>query len=87
MLDGRTIKLDGGTKKSHGGTKKSHGATIKLDGGTKKYHGGTKMSHGAILISIVIIIMIDVMNGKMDGMNIISIVRIENIDYSFKLLI
>ena len=45
------------------------------------------MLDGAILISIVIIIMIVVMNEKMDGMNIISIVRIENIDYSFKLLI
>ena len=45
------------------------------------------MLDGAILLSIVIIIIIDVMNGKMDGMNIISIVRIENIDYSFKLLI
>ena len=53
----------------------------------KKSHGGTKKLDGAILISIVIIIMIDVMNEKMDGMNIISIVRIENIDYSFKLLI
>lgn len=45
------------------------------------------MLDGAILLSIVIIIIIDVMNGKMDGMNIISIVRIENIDYCFKLLI
>ena len=79
-LDGRTKKLDGRTKKLDGGTK-------KLDGATIKSHGGTKKSHGAILISIVIIIMIDVMNGKMDGLNIISIVRIENIDYSFKLLI
>ena len=53
----------------------------------KKSHGGTKMLDGAILLSIVIIIIIDVMNGKMDGMNIISLVRIENIDYCFKLLI
>ena len=45
------------------------------------------MLDGAILLSIVIIIIIDVMNGKMDGMNIISLVRIENIDYCFKLLI
>ena len=45
------------------------------------------MLDGAILLSIVIIIIIDVINGKMDGMNIISIVRIENIDYCFKLLI
>ena len=65
---------------SHGRTKKSHGGTKKLDGRTKKLDG-------ALFLSIIIIIMIDVMNGKMDGMNIISIVRIENIDHSFKLLI
>ena len=59
----------------------------KLVGGTKQLDGRTKKLDGAILISIVIIIMIVVMNEKMDGMNIISIVRIENIDYSFKLLI
>ena len=45
------------------------------------------MLDGAILLSIVIIIIIDVMNGKMDGIYIISMVKIDNIDYSIKLLI